>query len=179
MARQPVDMVRRPKVAQVAIPDKARPAYIGLGGNLGDARQTLLQALTDLKRTAGIYGVRVSAFYRSAPVEATGPDFINAVAEVHTTLAPIELLDCLMAIEDAHHRLRPYLNAPRTLDLDMLWHDGQVIYEPRLMLPHPRMHERAFVLAPLLELAPSWRLPQGELADLLAACRRQQIERMA
>ncbi len=162
----------------MAVPDSARQAYIGLGSNLGAPRQTLLQALNDLEHAAGVELIEVSSLYRSAPVQATGPDFINAVAEVRTTLAPLELLDCLLAIETAHHRQRPYRNAPRTLDLDLLWHDGLVVDEPRLTLPHPRMHERAFVLAPLLELAPSWRLPQGELADLLAACSGQPIERL-
>jgi len=163
----------------VATTDLVHLAYIGLGGNLGDARMTLQQALTELGQVAGILQVRASGLYRSAPVQARGPDFINAVAEVRTTLTPMELLDCLQAIEQVHHRLRPYRNAPRTLDLDLLWHDGQVMDDVRLILPHPRMHERAFVLAPLLELAPDWRLAQGEIADLLEACTDQAIERLS
>lgn len=178
MPPEPVARTRRLKVARVATADSARLAYVGLGGNLGDARQTLLQALTELSQVPGILQVRASGFYRSAPVQASGPDFINAVAEMRTTLAPMALLDCLQAIEQAHHRLRPYRNAPRTLDLDLLWHDGQSMDNGRLTLPHPRMHERAFVLAPLLELTPAWRLAQGDLADLLNACTGQTLERL-
>jgi len=158
--------------------EAARPAFIGLGANLGDAQQTLTQALAQLDTSAGVQVMAVSPFYRSAPVQAEGPDFINAVAQVRTTLTPLELLDVLQAIEQAHLRQRPYRNAPRTLDLDLLWHDARVISSARLVLPHPRMHERAFVLAPLLDLAPAWTLPQGDLPTLLAACTGQAIERL-
>lgn len=154
-------------------------AYIGLGGNLGDARHTLTQALTQLDASDRVDVIAVSPFYRSAPVQADGPDFINAVAKVRTSLPPLDLLDALQAIEQVHLRQRPYRNAPRTLDLDLLWHDAQVVTSTRLVLPHPRMHERAFVLAPLLDLAPGWQLPQGDLASLLAACTGQAIERLS
>lgn len=121
---------------------------------------------------------RASPFYRSAPVQASGPDFINAVAELDTTLAPLELLDALQALELRHGRERPYKNAPRTLDLDLLLYDGQRMDTPRLTLPHPRLHERAFVLYPLRDLAPGLQLPQGSYADLLRAAGDQAIEQI-
>lgn len=161
-----------------AMPQAPALAYIGLGANLGDARQTLQHALDALAATPGISAVRASGVYRTAPVDAGGPDYLNAVAELRTTLDALALLRRLQAIELAHGRQRPYRNAPRTLDLDLLTYDGQVIDVPDLQVPHPRMHERAFVLAPLQELAPELRLPQGGLAQLLAACADQRIERL-
>jgi 2-amino-4-hydroxy-6-hydroxymethyldihydropteridine diphosphokinase len=104
-----------------------------------------------------------------------GPVFVNTVARIVTTLAPICLLDALQAIEQQHGRARPYRNAPRTLDLDLLWYDGINISTPRLILPHPRMHLRAFVLRPLQELAPAMQLEQGSLDILLSACSEQKI----
>lgn len=130
-------------------------AYIGLGANLGaDLRATLTQAALKLAAMDGTQVVALSSLWRSAPVEAEGPDFVNAVAAVDTTLAPLDLLDALQAIEHAHGRERPYRNAPRTLDLDLLLYDELVLDLPRLTLPHPRLGERAFVLRPLLEVAP-------------------------
>lgn len=162
-----------------ADPSHSDLAYIGLGGNLGDARRTLEQALDALRATPGVRVLRVSGFYCTAPVDAAGPNFINAVAEVHTRLTALAMLDALQTIETSHHRQRPYRNAPRTLDLDLLWHHDQAMHTERLTLPHPRMHERAFVLAPLQELRPGWRLPQGNLSDLLARCAAQPIRRLA
>jgi 2-amino-4-hydroxy-6-hydroxymethyldihydropteridine diphosphokinase len=150
-------------------------ALIGLGANLGDARQTLLDALAELKSSAGILSMQCSRFYASDPVDAQGPVFINAVASVETILAPICLLDLLQSNEQRHGRARPYRNAPRTLDLDLLWYDGIEITTPRLILPHPRMYQRAFVLAPLKELAPMLQLPQGSVDTLLKACSDQKI----
>ena len=150
-------------------------ALIGLGANLGDAQQTLLDALAQLQSSAGVLNIQCSRFYASDPVDAQGPIFINAVARVETTLAPICLLDLLQAIEQQHGRARPYRNAPRTLDLDLLWYDGIEITTPRLILPHPRMHQRAFVLAPLKELNPTLQLPQGSVDTLLEACSHQKI----
>jgi len=152
--------------------------YVGLGANLGDARQTLRQALEALSNTPGIWALRSSHVYRSAPVDAEGPDYLNAVAELHTSLAAAALLRRLHAIEDAHGRLRPHRNAPRTLDLDLLWYGGQTIDVPDLQVPHPRMHVRAFVLLPLMELAPDVRLKQTDLNTLLAACGAQRIARI-
>ena len=137
--------------------DRVR-AYIALGANLGDSAATLKTVLDELRQTPGIAAVTASRFYRTAPVEATGPDFVNAAAALDTTLAPLELLDVLQALELRHGRERPYKNAPRTLDLDMLLHGDQSLEDQRLVLPHPRMHLRAFVLRPLLDLAPTLRV---------------------
>lgn len=150
-------------------------ALIGLGANLGNAHQTIVDAILELKSASGILNVQCSRLYASDPVEAQGPVFINAVASLETTLAPINLLNLLQSIELEHGRARPYRNAPRTLDLDLLWYDGIEISTPRLTLPHPRMHQRAFVLEPLKELEPGLQLPQGSIDMLLKACNDQKI----
>ncbi len=143
-------------------------AYIGLGANLGDTHATLHAALAQLAGSAGVDDCTASSFYRSAPIDAGGPDFINAVARLRTTLDPLALLDLLQRIEASHGRERSYRNAPRTLDLDLLRHGEQVLAHPRLTLPHPRMAERAFVLAPLAELAPDLRIDGRPIAERLA-----------
>lgn len=157
----------------------AELAYVGLGANLGQARATLdaaLQALAGLPETRM---VAVSSVYRSAPVQAQGPDFFNAVAELSTTLAPLALLRALQAIEQAHGRQRPYRNAPRTLDLDLLLYGELVLNAPELTLPHPRLHERAFVLEPLVELHPDLRHPLlGALAPWRALASGQALQRL-
>ncbi|WP_353365556.1 2-amino-4-hydroxy-6-hydroxymethyldihydropteridine diphosphokinase [Acidovorax sp. FG27] len=153
-----------------------RPAWIGLGANLGDAPAALRGALEAIARWPGSRVVRVSSLYRSAPVDAGGPDYFNAVAEVATPFAPPDLLQALQAIEQAAGRKRPYRNAPRTLDLDVLLYGeggGERIDTPALTVPHPRMHERAFVLHPLAEIAP-WRVDVAQLA----AVQGQRIERL-
>jgi 2-amino-4-hydroxy-6-hydroxymethyldihydropteridine diphosphokinase len=107
------------------------------------------------------------------------PDFINAVAMLETMLAPHALLDGLLAIERRHGRVREFLNAPRTLDLDVLLYGDLVLHEHGLTLPHPRMHERAFVLLPLAEIAPDAVIPgKGRVADLLHGCHDQRLERL-
>jgi 2-amino-4-hydroxy-6-hydroxymethyldihydropteridine diphosphokinase len=159
-------------------PGTATTAYIGLGANLGDAAATLQKALQDLAASPGILDCESSPFYRSAPVDAGGPDYVNGVARLHTTLAPLALLDLLQALENRHGRERPYWHAPRTLDLDLLLYGECALDEPRLTVPHPRMHERAFVLRPLLDLAPALRLAQGPAAQLLADITGQDIERL-
>lgn len=151
-------------------------ACIGLGANLGDALASLQQAAQELAATPGIAGLRLSRFYRSAPVDATGPDYVNAVAEIDTSLSADALLDVLQEVENSHGRLRPYRNAPRTLDLDLLLYGEHVIDTPRLTVPHPRMHQRAFVLRPLQELRPTLHLQQGSLPTLLQACSDQALE---
>lgn len=154
-------------------------AYIGLGANLGDTRQALEQALAELAALPDSRLVAVSGAYRSAPVDAGGPDFLNAVAALETGLAPEALLDALLAIELAHGRERPYRHAPRTLDLDLLLHGQQQIASPRLSLPHPRLHQRAFVLLPLLELAAGLVVPGlGALQPHLQGTQGQAIERL-
>jgi len=153
--------------------------FIGLGANLGDAAQTLREALQALRAQPGIVLVAVSPLYRSAPVDAAGPDFFNAVAELRTGLSPEALLQVLQAVERQHGRERPYRNAPRTLDLDLLLHGDERRDTPVLTLPHPRMHLRAFVLRPLADLAPGLCLPgHGAIEDALARCAGQAIERL-
>ena len=137
-------------------------AFVALGGNLGDARVVLLQALDALAKLPGTQLRARSRLYRTAPHEATGPDFINAVACIDTELSAPQLLDALQALENAAGRQRPYLNAPRTLDLDLLLYGDAHIDSPRLTVPHPRMQGRAFVLHPLADVAPE-RVPASAL----------------
>jgi 2-amino-4-hydroxy-6-hydroxymethyldihydropteridine diphosphokinase len=127
-------------------------AFIGMGGNLGDVQACLRAALAGMQALPGTQLEAVSTLYQTKPVDATGPDYLNAVAVVQTALAPGELLGALLALETAHERQRPYLNAPRTLDLDLLWHGGALRASAVLTLPHPRMPHRAFVLEPLAEV---------------------------
>ncbi len=148
-------------------------ACVALGGNLGDARAAVRQAIEDLGRLPGTRLEAASGLYRSAPHEAQGPDFINAVARIATTLTAPELLRALQALESAAGRERPYLNAPRTLDLDLLFYGDARIASPALTVPHPRWRERAFVLCPLAEVAPERVTPA-----LLAAVAAQKIERI-
>ena len=153
-------------------------AYIGLGANLGDARQTIAAAIDALRQSSGILTQKRAPLYSSDPVDAQGPIFINTVVAVDTTLEPLSLLDLLQAIEQAHGRERPYRNAPRTLDLDLLLYGKLTIETPRLSVPHPRMHQRAFVLRPLQDLAPDLQLAQGSFTTLLAACQDQKLDRL-
>lgn len=155
-------------------------AHIALGGNLGDARATQQAALAVLDQTAGVEVVRVSPFYRTAPVGLAGqPDFINAVACLHTTLAAPALLQLLLETENRFGRVRQQRNGPRTLDLDLLLYDDLVCHAPDLILPHPRLHLRAFVLMPLAAITPDLRIPgRGTLAAWLPAVTSQQIERI-
>lgn len=155
-------------------------AWIALGANLGDAQGALTGALAALTRLPDTRIVAVSSLYRSAPVDAQGPDFLNAVAALETGLAPAALLCRLHAIEDAAGRERPYRNAPRSLDLDLLLYGREVADTPALRLPHPRMHRRAFVLAPLAELAPALEVPgHGRVDLLLAAISGQHLEKLS
>ena len=148
-------------------------ACVALGANLGDAVGTVQQALRDVAGLSETQLVNASSLYRSAPYEAQGPDFINAVALVNTQLSPLALLHALQALELQHGRERPYLNAPRTLDLDVIFYGDVVLETPELTLPHPRWHERAFVLRPLAEV---W--PEGVSATQLAAVKDQSIQRI-
>ena len=156
----------------------SQSAYIGMGANLGDARSTLLQAARDITALPGIRHTLMSPLYRSAPVDAGGPDYVNAVLKAETTLVAEDLLLALQAIEHRHGRQRPYRNAPRSLDLDLLLYGNETRQTAFLTLPHPRMHERAFVLMPLRDLAPAVALQQGGLDELLAACGAQHLERI-
>ena len=127
-------------------------AWIGLGANLGDARLALQKAVQSIAALPQTRVLRVSSLYGSAPVDATGPDYLNAVAEISTSLSPLALLDGLQAIELDAGRERPYRNAPRTLDLDIVRFGDLVMTTERLTLPHSRWNERAFVLLPMAEL---------------------------
>lgn len=154
-------------------------AYIGLGANLGDPAQTLARAIDALKVLPQLTWVARSSLYRSAPVDAAGPDFLNAVAAVDTRLGAQALLQALLAIEARHGRARPYRNAPRTLDLDLLLYGDHVLDTPALTVPHPRLHLRAFVLEPLAELAPGLEIPRrGPLARWRAAATGQAVSRL-
>jgi 2-amino-4-hydroxy-6-hydroxymethyldihydropteridine diphosphokinase len=147
-------------------------AYVGLGANLGDAGAALHKALSRLSQAPGVLACRASGLYRSAPVDATGPDYLNAVAELHTTLDAMAVLDLLQSLENQAGRERPYRNAPRTLDLDLLLYGDASIDAPTLNVPHPRMWGRAFVLLPLAELA-----PERVSAEALASVQDQAIAR--
>lgn len=153
-------------------------AYIGLGANLGNAHDTLQQALVATAALPDTSLLMVSSMYRSAPVQADGPDYVNAVAKITTLLSAHDLLGRLQAIEQHHGRVRPYPNAPRTLDLDILLYGDETIDDTTLSVPHPRMHERAFVLIPLAELDPDLKLSQGTLEALISRCGDQRIEQL-
>ncbi len=156
------------------------PAFIGLGANLGEPCAQLRLAIAALDVLAASRLITVSSFYASAPLGYRDqPDFVNAVAEIETDLGPRALLDSLLGIERAVGRRRSFRDAPRELDLDLLLYGSQTITEPGLQVPHPRMHERAFVLAPLAEIAPGCVIPgRGAVPGLLAACTHQRIERL-
>lgn len=153
-------------------------AYIGIGANLGDAEISVREALQEIARLPDTQLHTCSDLYRSAPVDAGGDDYINAVAEVLTTLTAHALLQALQTIEQAHGRQRPYRNAPRTLDLDILLYGDQVIADAVLNIPHPRMTQRAFVLLPLLQIAPDIEIAGcGAARDFLTAVSDQRIEK--
>lgn len=148
-------------------------ACVALGANLGDAVGTLNQALRDLAALPQTQLLKASSLYRSAPYEAQGPDFINAVALVQTQLSALDLLHALQALELQSGRERPYKNAPRTLDLDIIFYGDVISADANLTLPHPRWHERAFVLLPLAEV---W--PERVSAAQLSTVQNQAIERI-
>ena len=156
-------------------------AYIALGANLADPVAQVHNAIAALRSLPQSRLLRCSSLYRTAPVGIHGqPDFINAVAALQTTLSPNELLAALFEVEARFGRRRGFHHAPRTLDLDLLLYDDQIIDSPQLQLPHPRMHLRAFVMAPLTEIAPDCRLPgRGLAAAWLPAVSTQRIERLA
>ena len=182
-------MTTAPTAIRPSDAEAGATVFIGLGANLGDARATLRDALNALQALAAPGSFRASSTYGSAPVDSSGPDYVNAVARLRTALSPHALLDALQAIEQRFGRERPYRNAPRTLDLDVLLFGvegdagGAVIEDDRLVVPHPRAAQRSFVLAPLAELWPGGEIPgAGRVADLLAAARRdpgQRVERLA
>ncbi len=154
-------------------------AFIGLGANLGDAVATVREAAESIARLPHTTLLALSSLYRSSPIDAGGPDFVNAVARVSTQLGAHELLQAMQALEAEHGRQRPYRNAPRTLDLDLLCYGELQSSDAVLTLPHPRAHLRRFVLAPMIELAPDGLLPgRGPLAALLPAVADQKVMRL-
>jgi len=148
-------------------------AYVGLGANLGDARATLMWAMDALNELANTSVVARSSLYRTAPVDAAGPDFVNAVVSLDTGLDAPGLMAQLQALENRAGRERPYRHAPRTLDLDLLLFGDVRIDTPTLCVPHPRLSERAFVLVPLAEIA-----PECVRSDQLAAVKSQAISQI-
>jgi 2-amino-4-hydroxy-6-hydroxymethyldihydropteridine diphosphokinase len=152
-------------------------AFIALGSNLQDPAAQVASALRELSTLPGTHLLRHSSLYRTAPLGYDNqPDFINAAAEVATTLQPLALLRALLALETSHGRERPFPNAPRILDLDLLIYDELVMQTPELTLPHPRLHERGFVLFPLAEIAPDLVIPgKGAVSALLSACHNQGV----
>ncbi|CUB05342.1 MAG: 2-amino-4-hydroxy-6-hydroxymethyldihydropteridine diphosphokinase [Tepidiphilus sp.] len=156
-------------------------AYVALGANLGEAETTVRAAIAALGRLPGTQLVAASSLYRTAPLEVPEPqpDYINAVARLATTLTPHALLDELLALEARFGRVRPYRWAPRALDLDLLLYGDVVLDTPRLTLPHPRLHRRAFVLEPLLELDSFLEAPGlGPLSAWRARLSDQDVERL-
>ena len=146
---------------------------MAFGANLGEAQATVLQAIQDVGALATSQLVKASSLYASAPHEATGPEFVNAVAIYDTELPPLALLDALQNLEKTAGRERPYLNAPRTLDLDIIFFGDIALDSPRLTLPHPRWQKRAFVLVPLAEISPDKVSPA-----LLSSVANQSVSRI-
>ncbi|MFC5300340.1 2-amino-4-hydroxy-6-hydroxymethyldihydropteridine diphosphokinase [Azospira restricta] len=155
-------------------------AFVALGANLDDPAAQVRAALAALDRLPQTRVAAASSLYRTAPIGLAGqPDFINAVAELRTGLAAEALLDALLATEADFGRVRAAKNGPRTLDLDLLLYDQLTLDRPRLHLPHPRLHLRAFVVVPLAEIAPDCRIPgRGTVAAWLPAVATQRIERL-
>lgn len=154
--------------------------YVGLGANIGEPRAQLLAAWDALGRIPQTRAIARSSLYRSAPMGYEDqPDFLNCVAKLDTTLEPRALLSHLQQVERDLGRERSLRDAPRTIDLDLLLYGSESIDTPDLVVPHPRMHERAFVLEPLAELDPDAMIPgRGSAAELLRACATQRIQRV-
>ena len=159
---------------------KPQTAFIALGSNLEVPLTQIRNAFAELGALPKTKLIARSSLYRSAPVgNINQPYFINAVAKLETRLAPRALLTALLEIEQRHGRRREFPNAPRTLDLDLLLYGDLIHHEHGLTLPHPRMHQRAFVLSPLHEIAPDSVIPGiGSVAEVLAACTGQHVQRL-
>lgn len=154
-------------------------AYVGLGANLGDPQQTIPDAIAQLNQLPTTRVTACSSLYLSAPIDADGDDYVNAVVELHTQLNPNDLLSALQRLETQFGRTREYINSPRTLDLDLLLYEQLIIDTTALQLPHPRMTQRAFVLMPLLEIAPEVMIPHhGAAQTLLAQVQNQTIQKI-
>lgn len=172
--------VSAPTLATPAVETEAatpQTVYIGIGANLGDAQANVLRALHLLGQLPRTQLVGQSALFRSAPIDAGGDDYINAVVQLDTNLSPEALLSALQQLEQDFGRARPYRNAPRTLDLDILLFGDQEIHTTALDIPHPRMTQRAFVLLPLLQIAPNLRIPGlGSAQQFVADVADQRIK---
>lgn len=152
--------------------------YVGAGSNLGDSLGILHAAARACEAYAQSMSFRVSPIYRTSPVDSSGDDYLNAVFRFRTLEGPAETLARLQLIENQHGRVRPYHNAPRTLDLDLLMYDELTMRSEFLTLPHPRLHERAFVLRPLADLCPDLTVPGvGSVSACLLSVGSQEIAR--
>lgn len=156
-ARSPVAQSKQ--TAKQAVRKQTVRVAIALGANLGNAQQTLCDAVQVIDAAAGISVSAQSRFYRTAPVGPPQPDYINACILAHTTLTPRALLAQLLDIETQFGRVRKVRWGARSLDLDLIFYGDQIIDLPRLVVPHPRLHERAFVLVPLADVSPEWSHP--------------------
>lgn len=154
-------------------------AYIGIGSNLGDARENVSNAVKQLGSLEKSRLSASSSLFLTAPVNAGGDDYVNAVVRIETELSSQELLDALFSLERSYGRERPYTNAPRTLDLDLLLYGNQTITMPSLQVPHPRMTQRAFVLIPLLEIDPFIAIPgKGPAHEFIPGVANQAIRKI-
>jgi 2-amino-4-hydroxy-6-hydroxymethyldihydropteridine diphosphokinase len=154
-------------------------AFVGVGANLGDPQAQVVSAIAALRELPNTQCIACSSLYASSPVDAPGPDYVNAVVALQTTLTASQLLQALHAIEAQHGRTRSTSNAPRTLDLDLLLYGEQRSDDPALTLPHPRLHQRAFVLKPLLEIAPQLQVDGlGPLSSWLQKASDQDVWRL-
>jgi len=161
-------------------------SFIGLGSNLADPFDQVMRAFAELETMPDTRLADRSSLYRSAPMVdhdqtdlISQPNYVNAVAKLETNLSPRELLQALLHIEQRHGRERTVRNAPRTLDLDLLLYDNRQVDEHGLTVPHPQMHLRAFVLQPLLEIAPNIDIPgMGQAHHFLRACQDQTLEKL-
>ena len=159
--------------------DAGTPCYIGIGANLGDAQETVRRAIELLGELPQTRLVAQSSLFSTAPIDSSGDDYINAVARIDTQLQPVALLHALQTIEQDFGRERPYRNAPRTLDLDILLYGQQVITSKSLTVPHPRMTLRAFVLIPLLQVDPFITIPgQGPAHAFVPGVAGQHIQKI-
>lgn len=153
--------------------------YIGIGANLGDARDQVERAIARIGDLPLSSLAAQSSLFRTAPVDASGDDYINAVVKIDTSLAALALLEHLQAIEQDFGRERPYVNAPRTLDLDLLLYGQATVISDKLTVPHPRMTQRAFVLIPLLQIDPFIQIPgKGAAHNFVPAVAGQAIQKI-
>ena len=178
MMRQPAAVAAIGEVGE-ATDAGEEVAYVGIGANLGAARERVRTAIADCAALAQTRLLASSSLYRSAPVDAGGPDYVNAVVRLATRLEPAQLLHALQQVEARHGRERPWRNAPRTLDLDLLLFGDRAIDSAKLVVPHPRLHLRAFVLQPLAELDATLAIAgRGSVHELIDRVADQRIERI-